>query len=120
MSMMGARRLRRAARDAAEPEVAGRRIHGLWPTRGGAIALAVVGRAEIRAALDHPTWDAELGRARIVTFVPITAPRVIRTAARGARRVLSIPVARPLPDVADQVVEPKLVRRERADGRGPL
>src|SRR3954470_9523699 len=39
---------------AAESDVAGRAVLGLALTRGRAVAQAVVRRAQVRAALDHP------------------------------------------------------------------
>ncbi len=86
--------------------------------RGRAEAQAVVGRAEVRSALEHPTRDVgePLLRARGGEQVRALA-RVDRGVgeAEVPRRV---EVGRPLPDVRDHVVEAIAVRRVRAD-RGP-
>ena len=37
--------------------------------RSGTIAEAVVGGAEMRAALDHSAWDAELRQVRVVALL---------------------------------------------------
>src|SRR5690606_15573571 len=58
---------------------------------------------------------------RVVARAPFSTARLrARTAGADGRAVLPVLVARPLPDVADHVVEPVPVGRERADGRGPL
>jgi hypothetical protein len=46
------------ADDAAEPDVRGRRVHGLALASCVSVAEAVVGCAEVRAALGHPARDA--------------------------------------------------------------
>src|SRR5215218_9496219 len=94
--------------DAAEADVARRRIHRLRMARGGAVAAAVARRAQVRAALDHLARDPDLRLARVVATGLAPTARVLRDAA-GLRRVGFVPgcepVRRPLPDVADHVVE---------------
>ena len=49
--------------DAAEADVAGRRVDRLELARGRPVAQAVVRRAQVRAALDHPARDVLARRA---------------------------------------------------------
>ena len=65
---------RSAAHDAAEPEVAGRGVDRLRKARGRPVAAAVVGRAQVRAALDHLARNADRRLPRIVAVV-LAAPR---------------------------------------------
>ena len=84
--------------------------------RRRAVAQAVLGRAQVRAALEHPARDA---RAR---FGGCRGEQV-RPRARVDRHLAGhlvprrVEVGRPLPHVAGDVVEPIAVRRERHDGR---
>src|SRR5215472_13208313 len=80
---------------------------------GRTIARAVVGRAQKRAAFDHPTRRLTARQRQILQF---GSARIDRSLARMTR---PIPVARPLPDIADHVVEAVAVRLEAADRRGP-
>src|SRR5262245_2241393 len=57
------------AHDAADAEVAGRGVDGLRHARRRAIAPAVVGRAQVRAALHDPARDVHVGRAWIETLL---------------------------------------------------
>ena len=89
------------ANDAAKPDMAGGRVHRLALPCGRPVAQAVVGRTEVRAALDHPAREA-LAR---------------HEGRRTARGRLAVPrrreeVCRPLPDVAGHVEEAVAVRRE--------
>src|SRR5215831_18946680 len=80
---------------------------------GRTIARAVVGRAQKRAAFDHPTRRLTARQRQILQFGPARIDRCV------ARMTRSIPIARPLPDIADHVVEAVTVRLEAADWRGP-
>src|SRR4029079_3637717 len=108
------------AHDAAEPDVPGRRVDGLALAGRRAIAMAVVGRTEMRPALGDGAWD-QIDRVR-----RIVARRRVQHAwiARGTAGVvdgIGVPntkvVGRPLPDVAGHVEEAVAVRRKRADRR---
>src|SRR5262249_44227973 len=89
--------------------------------RGGTVAPAVVRRAQVRATLHHPPRDADPRLGGIVALVLAPAARVLRSAA-GLHGLLGmprpVPVARPLPDVADHVLEAVAIGREGID-RGP-
>jgi hypothetical protein len=52
--------------DAAQAEVRRRRLHLLGHPRSLPVPPAVVRRAEVRAALDHLAWDADLRLTRVV------------------------------------------------------
>ena len=101
--------------------MAGRGVDRLGMARRGAIAPAIVGRAEMRAALQHLARDAHGGLARVVARFQRAAARILRHAA-GLGRVGGvpgrIPVGRPFPDIADHVVHAVAVGREGAHRRG--
>src|SRR4029077_7046732 len=107
-------------RDASEADVAGRGVERLALPSGGSVAEAVVRRAEVGAALDHPPRD------RLSRRVALLAARHSRVAWDTARFLHLVCVARreevgrPLPDVPGHVVEAVAVRRERAHRRRPL
>lgn len=95
------------------------------------VAQAVVRRAQVRAALDHPARDVRPRLAWHQAARRIGHPRVARHAARPvvrspvvrsrARRHCGEVVARPLPDVAGHVVQAVPVGREAPDrGRASL
>ena len=69
------------ADDAAEPEVRHRGVDHLRLARRRPVAQAVVGRAEVRAALDHPARDALAGLTGVVALVGRGDARVRRDAA---------------------------------------
>src|SRR6476646_4363772 len=100
-----------------------RRVDHLRLASGGAVAEAVVRRAEVRAALDHLARDVLSGLAGVEALLGRRDPRVRRDAA-WARDLVRVaggkPVGRPLPDVAGDVVEAVAVRGKAADGRGAL
>src|SRR5262249_30915004 len=96
---------RALARNAAKADVPGRAVDRLALPRRRAVAQAVVGRAEVRAALHDAAREA---------VVPGGS-----TAPSGAGHGLE-PVVRPLPDVAGHVVEAVAVRRIGLDRRGAL
>src|SRR5262245_14443897 len=113
----------RPAPDAAEAHVTRRRVDSLRVPCRRPVAAAVVGRAKVRAALDHLAWNPDVGLARVIarTFGP--AARILRDATR-LRRVglvlLRKPVGRPFPDIADHVVDAVAVGREGRDRRGTV
>ncbi len=73
---------------------------------GRAVAAAVVRRAEMRAALGHLARDLHVGLARVEALFARRAAWVSRSAARAVdRRMLLVPVRRPLPDIAGHVEE---------------
>ena len=115
--------------DRALPQLAGARTTQRNPTwlvevsigcgvaRGRTIAPAIVGRAQVRAALDHLARNPDLRLAGVVALLLAPAARILRDAARPCRVGLVLggePVGGPFPDVADHVVEAVAVRRERA------
>src|SRR6266508_3239971 len=96
-------------------------VDRLCHTSGRAVAAAVVGRAQVRAALHHLAGDRG-DVAGITALFPLAAARVRRRAAAmdGGVRVGLVPVAGPLPDVADHVDQAVAVWWEGAYRRGPL
>src|SRR5262245_52437968 len=95
-----------------------RGIDRLRMSRSGAIATAVIRRAQMRAAFDDLARDLDVGLARIVAALLAPAARILWDAA-GLRRVglvlRGIPVRRPFPDIADHVVKAVSVRRKCPD-----
>src|SRR5262245_17671721 len=94
--------------DAAEADMAGRRVNRLGEARGRPVAPAVVRRAQMRSAFQHLARNPDRRLAGVVAVLGARAPWIARDAAglRGIRRMLRlIPVSRPFPDVADRVVE---------------
>src|SRR5580692_4371111 len=86
-----------------------------------AVASAVVRSAQMRAALEYLAGNTDIGLAGVVARLLCCAARVLRRAARawGGRLMLSrVPVRRPLPGVADHVVEAVAVGRKGGDRRG--
>src|SRR6516165_2618230 len=81
--------------------------------RSRTIARAIIGSAQERAALDDAARRLARGQCQILQFgsgrINGLLPRMTRP----------IPIARPLPDIADHVVEAVAVRLEAADRRGP-
>src|SRR4029077_61112 len=87
------------------------------------VAAAIVRRAQVRAAFDYFSRYPDGGLAWIKACSLRSAARVFGNAARFRRIglvLLRIPVARPLPDIADHVVEAVAVGRERGYGRSAL
>src|ERR1700730_14470787 len=91
----------------------GAEVHFLRLPRGRSIAGAVVGSAQKRAALDDPAWGLTAGQGQVLQFGSSGIDRCI------ARVTRPIPVARPLPDIADHVIEAVAIGLEAADRRGP-
>src|SRR6476646_1919259 len=93
-------------------------VDRLRVSRSRPVASAVVRRAQMRAAFDDLLWNLDVGRSGVVAAILAPAARVLRDAA-GLWGVGFVPrrvrVGRPLPDVADHVVQPVTVRREYGD-----
>src|SRR5258707_2427685 len=90
-------------------------------TRSRTIAAAVIGSAEMRAALKHLAWNPGVRVTRIVARCLRPAARIFRNAARLRRvsvMLSRIPVRRPFPDIADHVAQAIAVGRECSDRRG--
>src|SRR6187402_2545270 len=105
-------RLLRWPNNAAETEMAGRRVDRLRHPRRGPIAPAIVRRTEIGSALGHAPRNRKVGHARVEAFLERAAARIVDGAARTRDVLVAlIPVDRPLPDVARHVVEAIPVRR---------
>src|SRR4029079_18674251 len=112
--------LLRRTDDAAEAEMTGRCVNRFREARRRPIAAAGGGRTEVRAAFDDFAWNPDLRLTRIVAFALLWSSWIIRRAARLqhlVRMPRHIPVGRPLPDVADHVVESVAVRGKSADRR---
>src|SRR6476620_9204278 len=86
--------------DATEPNVTGRCVDWLGMARRRPVAAAIIGRAQMRSALEHLARDLDVGRARVVALVFATAARVFRDTA-GLRRIGlmlgRVPIGRPFP-----------------------
>src|SRR5262245_34419002 len=102
--------------------MAGRSVDRLSVTRGGAVAAAIVRRAEMRSAFQHLAGNSDLRLAGVVALRLRSAAWIVRYAA-GLRRVGRMAarpeVCRPFPDVTDHVVEAVAIGWEGADTRGP-
>ena len=115
------------ADDASESKVARRGVNRLGHPRGRTVTAAVIGRAQIGPALDHLAWETQreltgLDALRLLAADDRIDTRHGRAAAgRPIRRwstVRGIPVCRPLPHVADHVVQAVAVGRECSDRGG--
>src|SRR6516164_3529439 len=107
--------------DAAEADVAGGGVDGLGVARRRTITPAVIRGAQMRPALQYLPWDADVRLAAVVATLLRSAARILGRATRTGRGDLvtrAVPVRRPLPDVADHVVETVAVRRIGRYGRG--
>jgi hypothetical protein len=106
--------------NAAKAYMAGGRIDRFRVARSRAIAAAVIRRAQMRAAFDDLAGNFDLRLPRVVALPLLSAARILRNAT-GLRRFAFVfcrpPIGGPFPDIADYVVEPVAVRRERHDGR---
>ena len=100
-----------------------RRIHRFRMARGRTVTAAVIRRAQMRAAFEHPARYLDLRQPRVVARGLRSAARIFRNAA-GLRRVgfmlLRIPIRRPFPGIADHVVQAVAIRRECSDRRCAL
>ena len=84
-------------------------------SRGRTIAPAIVRRAEMRAPLKDLARNSDVGLAGVVAVAFRPATRIFRNATRFRRVGLVLgrePIAGPLPDIADHVVDAVAVRRE--------
>src|SRR5208283_2934683 len=105
----------RLAEDATKPHMARRCVDRLRMARCRAIAAAVIRCAEVRAALQDSARDSDVRLARVEALILLPTARVSRNAAcLICIRLMSsgVPVARPLPDIADHVADTVAVRRE--------
>src|SRR5438477_9756683 len=84
-----------SSQDAAKTDVTRRSIDRFALARGGPVAQAVVGRAQMRASFHHPASDRAAGFVRRATGCLGGCVARRREETRG-----------PFPDVADHVVEP--------------
>lgn len=101
--------------NAPKAEVACRCIHRLGVARRRTVAAAVVWRAEMRAAFYDFAWYFDFRLKRIVTRLLLAAARVVWDTARLLLVGLvsrCVPVGRPLPDVANHVIDAIAVRRK--------
>src|SRR5215470_10864004 len=111
----------RSPDDAAKADVARGSVDGLGVTCRWPVAAAIIWRAQVRAALQHLAWDADVRLAFIVTALLGRTVRIFRKATGAWRRGLvtrAIPVGGPLPHVSDHVVESIAVGRIRGNRRG--
>src|SRR6266511_661844 len=110
--------------DTAESDVGHSGIDHLRLPRCWPVAQAVVGRAQMRAAFDDLAGNAKLRLARVVALLRRGYARVDRWATAGFDDLvgvaMDVPVASPFPHIAGHVVQPVIVRRERADWGGSL
>src|SRR5262245_5965206 len=91
--------------------------------RGGPVTAAVVGRTQMRAALEHFARNFDVRLAGIVALRVRPAPRVLWNAARrGCIGFVFVrpPVACPFPDIADHVVKAIAIGRKRRHWRRTL
>src|SRR5262245_56671062 len=89
--------------------------------RSGAIAAAVVWRAQMRAALEHLAGNPDVRLTGVVARGLRPAPRILRNAAgfwRVGLVLVGPPVRGPLPHIADHVVDAVAVRWECRHRRG--
>ena len=104
--------------DAAKSQMACGCIDILRMTRRRAVPAAVVGRAQMRAALDDLAGNFCSRLTRIVAFFLSPAARVLRNAARFWSVSLVLgrgPISGPFPDIADHVVEAVAIWRKGRD-----
>src|SRR5262245_17374908 len=92
----GSRLLRRPY-DAAEAEMACRRVDRLRHARRGTIATAIIRRAEIGSALGYAPRNRNVGQTRIEAVLECAAARIVDRAARALDLLVAlIPVDGPL------------------------
>src|SRR5690606_13039556 len=105
----------------AEADMAGRGIDRLRMTRGGAVAPAVIRRAQMRAALENLARDRGPGLGEIMAAYGRELAGILRDAA-GFGRIGSVAagpeIRGPFPDIADHVVKPVAIGRKGPDRRG--
>src|SRR5262245_19486115 len=102
----------RCIQDCPEPEVCRAEIDLLGMAGRWAVAGAVVGRAQMRSAFDHPRFRLAGSKT------DAGALRAGGIDCGLARMAWAIPIARPFPNVADHVVEAVAVRLEASNRCG--
>ena len=103
--------------------MARRRVDWLGTAGRGSIAAAIVGRAEMRSALEYLAWNLDVRLTAVVARLLPAAARILRDAARLRRVGLvlrCVPVGRPFPDISNHVVEAVAVRRKGVHWRRAL
>src|SRR4029453_8236595 len=94
------------AHNTAKADMTGASVYRLRHARRRTITTAVVGGAQMRPTFDHLTRDLEARLLWVVDLLPFSAARICHGAAGFGRYVLAgIPVGRPFPNVADDVIE---------------
>src|SRR5205823_199175 len=107
--------------DAPESDMARRRVDRLRYARGRPVAVAIIRRTQIGAALQDFPRDFDLRLPGIVARLPLSPSRIAHDAARALdSAMVLVPIGGPFPDVAGHVVEAIAVGRKRADGSCPL
>src|SRR5712691_11488735 len=112
--------MRGSSLDASKAKMSRGCVDRLRVPRCRPVASAVVRRTQVRAAFDDLAWNLHVGGSGVVAIGLAPTARVLRDAAGFWRIGLMprrVPVGRPLPDVADHVVQTVTVRRERGDRR---
>src|SRR3984957_10499037 len=92
-------------------------------TRRRAIAAAIIRRTQMRSPFEHLARNPDAGLAGVVALVFAAAAWIFRNAARLRRVGIvpgRVPVAGPLPDIADHVVKAVAVRRKGFYRRGAV
>src|SRR3954447_2475875 len=100
-----------------------RGVDRLGMARGRAIAAAIVGRAEVRAAFKHLARNPDVWLTHVVARGLRSAARIFRNATRLwciGFALLRIPIGRPFPDIADHVVQAVAISRECRNRRRAL
>jgi hypothetical protein len=101
--------------------MAGSCINGMTHARCGSISSAVIGCAEVRAALHYFSRDRDVWHLWVVTLFADDAARFDSAAARSWKILMwLVPVRSPLPYVSDHVVEAVPVRRKGSHRRSSL
>src|SRR5471030_406854 len=94
---------------AAESDVAHSGVEHLRLACGWAVTQAIVGGAQMGAALDDFAGNLELGLASIIALIGRSDARIHRGSAARlydlVRESCDVPVARPFPDVSRHVVK---------------
>src|SRR5215475_10704924 len=104
---------------AAKSDMAHAGVDHLRLARRRPVTQAIIGGAQVRAALDHFAWNAELRLTRIVAFVRRDDAWIDCRSATGfddlVGMTMDVPVARPFPHVAGHVVQPIAIGWKRTD-----
>src|ERR1700692_2700698 len=108
---------------AAKADMAGRGIDRFGMACGGAVAAAIVWRAQMRTALQDLARNFDIGLTGVVASILAAAARILRNATgfwRVGLVLRGVPVGGPFPDIADHVVDAVAVRRECVHWRRSL